>query len=789
MGGEGRGEGGLSNLKRSAVALICAALLTACPSRPKQVVYDLAQRTAVADRWSSREVVLFGTAGAEPYEAEGFYREAPGATRHEGFLWSKREAEVAFHWDIPRERAAVVDLAPYAGVHAQHVELRLNGTFLGGFGLNDTRHSYPIALPLAVQRSGDNRLRFVFSATASPATADPKDDDDRELAAAFHTLTIGNAGDPALDDLLRRDAPSPFAVDVVAQVPQLTLVGDAGVRYAVRLPAGAELRFTPELHAGAQAAAASALFKVTLEDASGRERELWSRTVAPSDRKPEETSVTLPGAKDAVVRLGLHVVGSGGGRFAWGVWRAPRILGRDAPAGLVPEPLSEEDDRRAERFRAGLKDTNVILIVLDAARAQEFSCYGYARKTTPEIDRLASEGVLFERAFTPAVYTLAAMSSIWTSQYPDRHHSAVAFSAPLPKDSFTLAGLLSAKTVRNAGFVANAVAGKAFGLNQGFQEFHEVFRDLGSDGDVFRHSVPAWLDAHKTERFFAYIHFREPHFPYDPKPPFDTRFGPDGPIAKALRRDSAYLLEVNQGRRPFPEPEREHLQRLYDGNLAFADAEIGFLRQELERLGLLEKTVVIVTGDHGEELFEHGYVGHNVQLYEESLHVPLVVRLPQSAGVKGQRVTALVDLLDVAPTITDVFGLGGQADVKRHFQGHSLLAVAAGAPGKGAVLSRTVWDRPRYALRDERYKLVYDTRTGEQELFDLQQDPQEQHDIAPREGLLTAYYRQALHQWIATVARRAPGAGPVPNAPPDCETCQNLKSLGYLSTDTKCPCP
>ena len=189
---------------------------------------------------------------------------------------------------------------------------------------------------------------------------------------------------------------------------------------------------------------------------------------------------------------------------------------------------------------------------------------------------------------------------------------------------------------------------------------------------------------------------------------------------------------MNQGRRPFSEAEREHLVRLYDGNLAFADQEVGALRRALEAEGLWEKTVVIVAADHGEELFERGWIGHNVHLYEPSVHVPLIVRFPKGTGPAGVRVAALADLLDLAPTIADVFGVRGKGGSDREFQGRSLLPVIAGAPGKPAVLSRTVWDRPRYALRDERFKFLYDTQTGEEWLYDLAADPGETRDLAAR---------------------------------------------------------
>jgi arylsulfatase A-like enzyme len=653
---------------------------------------------------------------------------------------------------------------------------------VGRFGLNDPRHRYAFPLPAAAQRSGDNRLRFVFAAEASPADEDPKNADKRRLAAQFYSLTIGPSSDAGLDDLLGRDAPRPFSV-AESGTPAFTQLGPSVVRYALKLPAAAELRFTPSLAAAALAAAGSASFRVSLERKAGEERELWGRVLSARDGAMPEVVVPLPGAPGEIVRLGLHVGGAPGDRFAWGLWGAPRVLGRPGADG-GDLPSAPPDDRTgSEALRRSLAGTNVVFVILDAARAREFGCYGDARGVTPEIDRIAAEGVVFERAFTPAVYTLGAMSSVWTSQYPDRHHSEVSFSARLPKDRLTLAEVLTARGIATAGFVANAVAGAAFGFDRGFSDFREIFKDLGSRADGFRKVVPPWLRAHKDRRFFAYVHFREPHFPYDPPPPFDTRFGPEGPISRAARQQTDWITDLNQSRRAPAPGEIEHLVRLYDGNLAFADHEVGALRRTLEELGLWEKTVVIVAADHGEELFEHRWIGHNVHLYEESMHVPLLVRFPSGAGVSGLRAKGLVDLLDVAPTIADVLRGSGHEAADREFQGRSLLSLIGGATAKTAVLSRTVWDRPRYALRDARYKFLYDTRTGDEELYDLEDDPGETRDLAKADAIRTAYYRQALQQWVASLARPRPAGSE--EATLTREQCENLKSLGYITGDCK----
>jgi arylsulfatase A-like enzyme len=759
-----------------AAAAATAGCTRACRPAPKAVVYDLVARSAVAETWSAADVLRFGTLAAEPRLAEGFHRESGAAG--EPFLWSKPQAEVLYRWDAPAPRVAILDLAPYRGVAEPSVEVLLNGTPVERLRLNDTRHRYRIALPAGPQRAGENRLRFVFSGAASPSETEVTSLDRRLLSAAFYTLVTAPASDESAEDLLAREAPRPFAVGDEKGVPTLTLLGPSAVRYALELPQGAELRFTPRLEAMARAAAGSASFRVLVESENGGEREAWSRVLEARTAPLEEQVVKLPGRTGEIVRVSLAVEAAGRPRFAWGRFVAPRVLGRAGRDPLAAVPLAPEDDARADALRRALAGSNVLLVILDAARAASFGAYGYPRATTPEIDRIAKEGVVFERVYTPAVYTLGAMSSIWTSQYPDRHHSEVSFSARLPKDRLTLAELLAAQGIHTGGFVANAVAGKMFGFDRGFTDFDEVFATLGSSGASFRKVLPPWLAGNRERRFFAYVHFREPHFPYDPEPPFDTRFGPDGPIPKEARRTEAFFKDVSQGRRPFSAEEREHLVRLYDGNLAFADQEVGEIRRALEAEGLWEKTVVIVSADHGEELYERGWVGHNVHVYEPSVHVPLVVRFPRETGPAGARIAELADLLDLAPTIADVFGVRGKGGSAEAFQGRSLLPVALGAPGKAAVLSRTIWDRPRYALSDSRFKFFYDTRTGEERLYDMIADPGESSDLAAAQPLRASYYRQALHQWTLDLARRPGSGGEEASVSP--EQCENLKALGYI---------
>ena len=762
-------------MRRALAAFAVVGLLSSpgCRARPKALAYDLAARATVAERWSQADVILFDRPEADPRQGVGVETEASRGPAGP-YRPASREAEVVFQWQTVEPRVAILDAEPWAGVGEQSFEVELNGAAVDHLRMSEGRRRYMVPLPPRAQHSGENRLRLAFSGAVVEGGA--------TLAAALYSLVVG-PDDDSLVDLVDPGAPSPFAVVEENGVPGIVLVGPALLRFAVRLPGAAELRFSPALDPAARRAAGRASLRVLLQREDGEEREVWSRVLDARQADPGEQVVTLGGAPGDVVRITLAVGAAGSPRFAWGRFAAPRILGHGDADPLRPAPLPAGEDARADGLRRALGKANVVLVILDAARARQFGTYGYERPTTPEIDRIAAESVVFDRAYTPAVFTLAAMSSLWTSQLPDELHPGGSLKSPLPDDHLTLAALLSGRGIHTAGFIANGMAGAAYGLDRGFDEFHEVYREHGTSAGAFLEVLPSWLSAHRDERFFAYVHYREPHFPYDPPPPWDTRFGKAGPIPVEARRDWDIFRQYNRGARPFGAAERAHLVSLYDGNLGFVDQEVGKLRAALVDQGLWDRTVMIVAADHGEALHERGYTGHNVEVYETSAHIPLIVRLPPASGSDPRRVSALVDLLDLAPTIADVFGSLGEGGSARQFQGRSLLPVSLGAPGKPAVLTRSVWERPRYALRDERYEYALDTRDGTEQLFDLQKDTDEERNLAGEKPLRTAFSREALRSFLLEVHR----AGEAPAAPPRLtrEQCENLRTLGYVSGE--CP--
>jgi arylsulfatase A-like enzyme len=749
----------------SAVAGLVAALAaSSCAPDPPRLALDLAQRAPVAEWRTPWDALLAGTPQAEPRQTHGLTAQAVGPLE-DAAAAAAREAELGLRWPAPAPRSALLDIAPPLGLEHQAARVLLNGIEIGALELGPGRSRYRVELPVEAQRARANRLRLAFE----------REDPDG-VAARLFGLLVGPAEDPRLAELAAQGAPPPLSVERVEGLPAIAQAAPSTLSFAFLAPARAELRVRPELRRNPGDVPVT--FRIALEDPAGPARELWRHTLTLRSTPPGEQRLKLDVAAGTPVRLTLALEADGG---AWGLWRAPRVMGAQEADLLAAAPLGPEDERRAEALRGRLADASVLLVILDAASARRFSTYGHARPTTPALDRLAAEGVVFERAYTPAVFTRAAMAALWTSRPPEL--GLAREDLRLPPGRLTLAELLSAHGIATAGWVANPNAGAAAGLERGFAEFHAVYSQPGRRGGAVRaaavrEAVAPWLAARRAGRFFAYVHFREPHFPYDPPAPFDTLFGPDGPLPRHAREDKSWSIRVSLGRQPASAEELEHLRRLYDGNLAYVDAQLGILRRALEAAGLWERMLVVVSADHGEELLEHGFIGHNEQVYQETAWIPLLMRFPAGALRAPLRVGALVDLLDLAPTIADVFGVRGRGGSAAAFQGRSLLPVALGAPGKPASVSRSIARRPAYALTDGRYKFLLDVRRGAQELYDLDKDPHEREDLGAREPLRLAALRQALYRFILD---RAGGSAAAPAPPLSAEEREQLRALGYIN--------
>src|SRR6266849_5911329 len=286
---------------------------------------------------------------------------------------------------------------------------------------------------------------------------------------------------------------------------------------------------------------------------------------------------------------------------------------------------------------------NVVVITIDTLRADHLGCYGYKQIRTPNIDALAADATRFERAYTAVPVTLPSHTVMFTGTYPMLSGMHDFAANKLNPTQPTLASVLKEHGYVTGAVVASAVLDSRFGLNHGFDFYYDHFDfsrlqesnigEMERPGNVVADITLDWLGKNYQKKFFLWMHLYDPHYPYRPPAPYSE----------------------------------EYRDRLYDGEIAFADAQVGRLLEFLKNKGLYQSTLIVLSGDHGESLGEHGEKTHGFFIYNATLHVPLIVHLP--GGVHARTVANLVNLADLMPTVLAALNIQIPAQV----QGQSLL--------------------------------------------------------------------------------------------------------------------
>jgi len=389
-------------------------------------------------------------------------------------------------------------------------------------------------------------------------------------------------------------------------------------------------------------------------------------------------------------------------------------------------------------------DAPVVLVSVDTLRADHLPLYGYEEGETPHLDALGREGIVFENAYTHCPLTLPAHASMLTGLLPPHHGVRDNSGFILGPDTPTLATRLHARGAATGAAVSAFVLRASTGIARGFDLYDDAIEtdaaveDMGEqqrDGAVAVRSLLAWIDGVHGRRFFAFLHLYEPHTPYAPPPPYAERFA----------------------------------TRPYDGEVAYADELVGRFLEGLRERGLLDRSIVAFTSDHGEALGDHGEREHGFFLYRETVHVPLVLRLP--GGVRGgSRVSATVGLVDLPATLLDLAGLPASG-----LDGVSLKPAIAGHAVSRPVYSETFLPRYHFgwsellAVTRDRTRYI---RAPRPELYDLTSDPGETRNLAAeRPGDVSA-----MDSWLL---EQEGGEAPKP-ATVDAETQRRLEALGYV---------
>ncbi len=562
-------------------------------------------------------------------------------------------------------------------------------------------------------------------------------------------------------------------------------------------------------------------FRVAVSDDASRKGgetvTLLERTVTRPHRW-EDARVDLQRFAGRKVTLRLTLASERAG--ALGFWGSPVVRSR----GAAPSQSAVAAAGGAGRPAA---PQGVIVIWADTLRQDHLDVYGYARETTPVLRRLAREGVLFTQCVSQATWTKVATPSLMTSLYPTSH-TVKEFNDRLPSSAVTLA-----EVYREAGYATLSMSSILFvgaftNLHQGFQELHEdgslPDQESSKTAREYVDRLLPWLEARRDVPFFAFLHVSDPHDPYRPYPPYDTMWADPAKRAEHERQAAEvrkFIAEPLMKR--FGMPTRAELERAgfdaaayvahdvdwYDGSIRAMDAEIGRLIERLGALGLDRRTLVVFTGDHGEEFLEHGRTFHGQSVYGELTNVPLLMWGPGTVPAGGV-VGDVVEIIDVMPTLLEIAGLAQPEGLQgRSFlpllrgagtapsrAGSTLAAEAGGIPAGAAAISEKLstsadagaapppHPTESFSIVLDGWKLVHNTLRDpgapEHELYDARKDPLNLENVAAAHPEIVERLAAALREWHAAARARRLEPDSEAAASLGAEELERLRSLGYI---------
>lgn len=444
---------------------------------------------------------------------------------------------------------------------------------------------------------------------------------------------------------------------------------------------------------------------------------------------------------------------------------------------------------------------NVLLISIDMLRPDHLSCYGYAKTTSPNIDRMAAEGVLFENHISSSSWTLPAHAAMFTS-LPDSLHGCTDTDKRLCERAVTLAQRFASSGYATAGFFSGPYLHPAFGLGRGFQTYVDCCsnkEELDSeppskwamDEDAMKKShqdvtsprvfaaVQGWLAKREEKPFFMFVHLWDTHFDFVPPPPYDKQFDPDY-TGKITGEGFFFNPAINA---QMDKRDLDHILALYDGEIAWTDSFVGKIRDELSKAGLLENTVIAITSDHGTEFFEHGDKGHRKTLFDEVIRIPLVLRYPAKLP-RQMRVEEQSRMIDLGPTLLALAGAQPPTDM----MGESLRDYVEKKPDvrhRRAVSELQSVGRNMRAVRTLPWKFIDDIGRDTFYYYDLKTDAGEQKRLHEPESeqckkLQNGYLEEAkaMEDFIAHHADTCIGESSASSPPAD--VMRQLRQNGYV---------
>ena len=657
----------------------------------------------------------------------------------------------------------------------QTITIDVNGRNLGTADVPEDWTTVGFSVPNGTLRQGPNRISAVFGHRISPASVEEENKkDDRLFAIHLREAAFVRSDDPNLSPgkmkrLMSSSSshPAPAGTAVRFESGFFVVRHPGTLVFPMDIPVDGEFL---EIEAQSRSAKSADNPQISLkiqslvsdahqttvsasEGGNGRSRKEVLK-IPLTDFAGHQCAVIV----DLPVRSDTNAV----------TLSPPRIIRghADNPATTSSARTEPADQTRPD----------IVMITLDAARADHFSCYGYHRKTTPNIDRLAEGSQVFRSAFALAPYTLCSVPTMVTG-LSNLDHQVTQHKDSLADGATTLAEYLKSEGYRTACFSATPNNSRALNTDQGYDRFVEAWKIVPQkdsiDPFLLSEMASQWLAEQEGDMpIHLQLHFVPPHAPYQPSPEFDVFSDPayhggyDGTHKTLAAMDSGWL-------RPNPE-DLQHVVDLYDGNLLAADAAVGQVLAALEKRERWNKTVVLIVSDHGEAFLEHGRTEHNSTVFDEMLHVPFILRLPPAFHLPvNPALDQLVTLADIVPTLLATAVIEPDPDLA----GINLLRESGGrGSGSRYFVARTTGDSPIYALRSPRWKLML-AGSGQGALFDLERDPGETDDVVFTDRATFYTLGRLLTARVAEPPRFEPIENDQRLTGKDAEM---LKKLGYL---------
>lgn len=706
------------------------------PAGTARIRYDLAAHLPRAElRDGDTLVVDFGTPGAAKYTLGG-WRTRIGADVHDGDVTASAIENVTGYLLAPSDRDGALSVELHARAPADgRATIYVDQRTLGHATLPTSEYgSATVVLPADAVHRGENIVQIRVPRTGAVSGVG-------SAGVLLDWMRVGPEGDPHAGT----PPPSPSELLVGSASTSALVIPDGwSLGYAMEVPTGARLR--------GRLRGTGALEVVAVRDGGA---DVTIGRVSASD-DGAEVDLSLAAVEGAIVRLDLRARG-GTPRFS-----TPTIVTLD---GAPPRPRPHV--------------RNVIVYLTDTLRADKLRPYRPASRVhTPRLDAWARTAALLTRGHGQENWTKPSVATLLSGLYPWEHH-ATSEEAVVPNDVDLISERLGREGFHTGAFIANGFCSDRFGFRQGWRTFRNYVREgLRNQAAFVAHDVLDWLDHRPTDRpFFLYVHTVDPHVPYMPPAAELALYDPlpyEGIVD--FNRDRELLEHVKAGSLTLNERDREHLQALYDGEISYHDTHFGSILDGLASRGLADDTMIVFTADHGEEFWDHGSVGHGHSVFEELIHVPLIVHIPGVTDTtsEGARVDDVVGLVDVLPTLYEAMGRPIPTDLSGQSFLPQLLGESADAPRAAVTGFMEGWR----AINVGRLKLVQRTERNVT-LFDTTEDPGELHDLAADHPIAVRYARGLLGLFLAGVEHGSHRAIAAQAATIDAQTRHELEELGY----------